>query len=271
MRLIKTVTTTIHEVKEAIRLCSNVRSRLQLSADIVLFRLLRISRLPIENRVRQIQLKQFGTISYRLNRGDIQSIREVFMDQVYRLPFDSKAEVLIDLGANIGLTSRWYYETLRPRVIIAVEPNASNAKLARENLAGLPADVIEAAVGSYNGTGYFAPDRASNLGSLTSNADGAEIAVRSMSSVLEGVPCDVETLVKLDIEGGEEDLLTGNLDWLARITGLIVEFHPDQVDYPRLVRILQDEGFDYIPAGSRWPGSMDAFCRAPRLGQSALA
>ncbi|MHB8185477.1 MAG: FkbM family methyltransferase [Dermatophilaceae bacterium] len=162
------------------------------------------------------------------------------MDEAYRLPFPSRqTDVVVDLGANIGLTNLFYHWTLHPRSIIAVEPDPSNAQLVRENLAGLPAVVLQAAVGSHDGTARFAQNRASNLGTFSSHPSGIEVLVMSMDSVLKSVPEGANILVKLDIEGGEEELLRGDTGWLSRVDGLIVEFHPDRVDYPGLIRVLQ--------------------------------
>ena len=263
MRPIRTVLAVVHEINAAVSLCDDARSCLRLSADVILFRALRVMHLPTENHPRRIRLRNGRVITYRLNRGDIQSIREVLMDEVYRLPFPSQQpDVLVDLGANIGLTSVFYHQTLKARSIIAVEPDPSNAQLVRENLSGLPAVVFQAAVGPHDGTARFSTNRESNLGSLSSNSSGIEVSVMSMDSVLTRVPEAANIVVKMDIEGGEEELLRGDIEWLSRVDGLIMEFHPEKVDYPGLIRVLQAAGFDYLPTGSCWPGSMDAFQRA---------
>ena len=70
-------------------------------------------------------------------------------------------------------------------------------------------------------------------------------------------------LLKLDIEGGEQDLLSCNLEWLKRVDAIIAEFHPGQVDYSGLTTKLQEEGFRYIPANSVFPDNMDSFIREP--------
>lgn len=262
IRPVRTLRALSHEIGAAVALGGDIRSRVRLGADVILFRLLRVFPLPGENKLRRIQLRRGGTIGYRLNRGDIQSIREVLMDEAYRLPFPVRqSAVIVDLGANIGLTSLYYYSTLQPRLIVAVEPDPSNAQLVRENLTGWPVVVLQAAVGPHDGTAGFMRNRASNLGSLSPHASGIAVSVMSMDSVLESVPDGSNVIVKLDIEGGEESLLRGDTAWLSRVDGLIVEFHPDRVDYAGLVQVLEVAGFYYIPAGSSWPGSMDAFTR----------
>ena len=91
--------------------------------------------------------------------GDNQGIREVWNDEVYRLPLDQSPKTIVDLGANIGLTSLWYAKRYEPTQIVAVEPVPANARLIRRNLEvnGITdiTTVIEAAVGPESGTARF--------------------------------------------------------------------------------------------------------------------
>ncbi len=38
-------------------------------------------------------------------------------------------------------------------------------------------------------------------------------------------------LLKMDIEGGEQALLTGDTAWLSSVNAIVAEFHPSVVDY----------------------------------------
>jgi FkbM family methyltransferase len=266
-RIGDTTMKTVREGTSAWRLCRGVPSATRLSTDVVLYRALRVARLRTENRPRSIRLRTGGAFTYRLNRGDIQSIREVLMDEAYRLPFAATPRVIVDLGANIGLTSLYMAHRFRPEVLVAVEPDTANAALARHNLTPLGGSVIQAAIGPRDGVARFVTDRASNLGHLRraddgpSVADGAEVEMISMPTLLEKTGIETIDLLKLDIEGGEEALLSGDTSWLQRVRAIIAEFHPTVVDYPRMIQRLVDNGFRYIAADSAWPGSMDAFVR----------
>ena len=57
--------------------------------------------------------------------------------------------------------------------------------------------------------------------------------------------CEEADLMKMDIEGGEQDLLSSNTEWLSRIPVVLAEFHPDRVDYPGLIGKLESAGFVY--------------------------
>jgi FkbM family methyltransferase len=242
---------------------ADVRSLFRFASDQFLVRLGPVARIPSLNAERSIRLRDGAKLFYRLNRGDIQSIKEVYLNEVYRLPFSTKPGVLVDLGANIGMASLWLARKYGYSTIIAVEPSRSNAHLSRTNLRknGLKAQVIEAAAGPTDGLALFEESEASNLGHI--GPKGGPVKMLSMQSILGNLPDGVFVdLVKLDIEGGEEPLLSGNLEWLNRIRAIIVEFHPGIVDCPKLATILQNAGFRYIKAGTAHKDSMDCFVRA---------
>lgn len=230
-------------------------------ADIVLYRALYVGDLPSKDRERSVVLSGGVELTYRLNRGDIQTIREVWVEECYRPPVEVSLNCVVDLGANIATTSLWYGAAGATR-FVCVEPDAENARLARRNLERnhIQAEVLEAAVGASDGSVAFRGDRSANLGRA---GEGDErVRMVSMATVLERIPLGVAVdLVKMDIEGGEEAVLRGDLGWLDRVQSLIVEFHPDLVDHEQLIPLLTARGFRYIPAGAARPSSMDFFTR----------
>lgn len=260
-RVRATIGAVMREESGAVRISSGPLSTARLAADVVLYRALRLGVMPGRDAERRIRLKTGEDIVYRLNRGDIQSIREVLIDEVYRPPFEARPRVIVDLGANIGLTSLYYHRRFHPTTLIAVEPDPSNVSIARKNLELSEVTLIEAAVGAEDGTARFTIDRDSNLGALDDAGKGHEVQVISMRTVIGLIPGGRIDLLKMDIEGGEQALLSSHTEWLSRVQAIIAEFHPDRVDYQGLVGNLVAAGFDYIPAGKAWPGSMDAFVR----------
>jgi FkbM family methyltransferase len=252
-----------HELRGGFALAADTRSFLRFASDVFLSRLTRIVPLPSRNHPRKIRVRGGIELHYRLNRGDIQSIREVWIDECYRLPFDLVPERLVDLGANIGLTSLWFAHRYGCKTVIAVEPSPANAHIVRLNLESnhVNAQVVEAAVGARDGTAYFQDDVDSNLGHLASDG-GREVPVVSMETLLDRLPSGAEVdVVKMDIEGGEGPLLRENLAWLGRVRSLIAEFHPELIDYQAAIRSIEGQGFRYIPAHSAGNDSMDAFVR----------
>jgi propionyl-CoA carboxylase beta chain len=175
------------------------------------------------NRERRIRLRTGVELTYRLNRGDIKLIREVWMYETYRLPISIHSlATIIDLGANIGFTSLYLSHNYGCTSVLAFEPDSSNARLARVNLARnrVPAEVIEAAVGPTDGVARFEAAKDSRLGRIGST--GRSVRMISMASLLSYLPPeDPVDLLKIDIEGGEGPLLNNDRAWLARVRALV--------------------------------------------------
>ena len=231
------------------------RSFLRYGTDAILYRAMSV--MPVPERQRTIRLGG-AAITYRLQRGDIQGIREVWIDECYRPPVPTPLATVVDLGMNIGLTSLWYglHGASRLR---CVEPLAANMALGRRNLAqnGVQAEFVEAAIGPEDGTTRFAADPGhSNTGRIDA-AGEIEVPVVSMSTLLSNL--DRVDLLKIDIEGAESGLLRGDVSWLEKVNAIIIEFH---LGYRReLVPLIEAHGFRFVPCGSAGWNSMDFFIR----------
>lgn len=251
------------EMAGAWRIAADVQSFLTYARDIVLYRLLLVGRERWGYRERRIRLRDGSNVTYRLNRGDIQTVREVWIDETYRLPVPLEGiDTVVDLGANIGLSSIYLAGRSGCKRVLAVEPDADNLRLAKANFAAnaTPAELVPAAVGPDDGHGLFSPAHEANLGHIGDS--GVPVEVVSMASLLSRLPEGaMADLVKLDIEGGEQQLLDGDRSWLRRVRALMVEFHPEVVEMERLIEVIRGEGFRFIPAGSIRPHSADTFVR----------
>lgn len=259
MKVINSILSVFAEICRWKSATSDIQSWLLISTDV-----LRLKLGGAKNAIRHtIRLKRIGEVSYRLNKGDVWSLREVLLDECYRFPGDIKPKVIVDLGGNIGLTSLWMARTYAPERVVIVEPLAGNAVMARQNLStfGPGTLLIEAAAGSKDGTAQFEESEESNRGRLCPDSPGLTRVV-SMATLLDeaGVAGEVD-LLKVDIEGGEDDLFSGNLDWMRRIKAMIIELHPGLVDTHQIIEIIKNQGFQYIPSHSVFKGNMDAFVR----------
>ena len=248
------------EMAGAARVAADPRSFVRYASDVILYRVLRV--IPMAPRLRTILLRDGSRVTYRLNRGDIRTVNEIWGAEIYRLPFPVQTlSTVVDLGANIGLTD--VYLSARYRCsFLPVEPSERNSALARRNYAqnGVDAELVRGAVGPSDRAGHFAAHRDFNSGKLADS--GEPVTVLSMPTLFARLPEDHRIdLLKVDIEGGEGELFSGDLGWLDRVDAMIVEFHPTLVDHERLIALIAAQGFRYIPAGSVSATSMDAFVR----------
>jgi FkbM family methyltransferase len=260
-RFITVLNTFASDLRASVRLAADVRSRFQLSMDFVLSRLIGLVPRGRRNRVREVRLRGDIQICYRLNKGDLHSIREIWFEEAYRLPFEDPSGVLLDLGANIGMTSLWLAKRYSFTQVIAVEPDPNNAALVRQNLElnGIAGQVLEAAIGPKEAMARFEFSEFSNLGKLSES--GPLVPMISVATIIQKFAVTRFALIKIDIEGGEQELFDGPTEWLARTDAIIIEFHPTIVDYLRLTGLVRSKGFRYIPANSVFPDNMDCFMK----------
>jgi len=237
------------------RTAADLPSALRMGWDLATFRLLEVA-WPPSGRLRRVRIRPDTHLSYRQNKGDIYSIHEIWFEESYRLPVELQPQVVVDLGANIGMTSLWLAKFYGCKRIIAVEPSAGNAGVARENFArnGIDAVVHEAAAGARDGAAKFYEVASSTNGRLVFDDDretdipagvlqAVPVRVMSMASILASLPPEMPIdLVKVDIEGGEQALLIGEVGWLARVRALLIEFHPSLIEYDRLVGVIERAG-----------------------------
>lgn len=241
------------------------RSFVRYGADVIAYRVMRVWRPRRYDERRSIRLRNGVEVTYRLTRGDIQTVREVWFQESYRLPFElpGAGGTLLDLGGNIGLAGVYLARRHGFSRVVIVEPVAANAELARLNCErnGVEAEIVQAAVAAEAGEVSFVLTAEHNQGHVDATSTGGMRVPAVTVTDLVG-PSTPIRLLKMDIEGGEGPLLAGAPDWLDAVSALIAEFHPDVVDYPGLVQLLRRRGFAFFPGGSVLPFSADAFLHA---------
>jgi FkbM family methyltransferase len=158
---------------------------------------------------------------------DMLVVRELFIDGDYRVPPGRPVRTVLDLGANVGISVRYFLARFPGARVIAVEPDPWLVPRLRANVDGLPDVAVHAAaVGPSAGTATFFSTRDGWSSSLSPVADGRPVTVRCMTvaEILESAGLARVDLVKLDIEGGEWPLLEAGA--IQRATGCVVgELH----------------------------------------------
>jgi FkbM family methyltransferase len=186
----------------------------------------------------------------RCASSDFVTLHEVFMNREYGevlLHAPERVRGILDLGANIGLASRWFLRCWPSAQVIAVEPDLGNAALLRRNLASAGNTsqfhrVVNAFVGGRarkavlktRGEGFANEGTLSDV--MPSGSDSV-LPVVTPAQLLEmtGVTID---LVKMDIEGSEKEVLEENLSWLQGCSTVVVELH-DPLDEAWLTDIVR--------------------------------
>jgi FkbM family methyltransferase len=131
--------------------------------------------------------------------------------------------LIIDLGANIGLASKYFDLVYPSSHIVAVEPNGGNCLIARTNLPG-NAVLKKAAISSRSGTGNLI-DTGRNVGFRVETNPHGDVEFLTVQDLLDSAKGCAPFLIKIDVEGFESDLFSENTEWIDLFPVLLIELH----------------------------------------------
>jgi len=144
----------------------------------------------------------------------------------------SNPKWIIDAGANIG-TSAIYFAIKYPNArILAVEPEESNFEMLLKNTGNYGNIIaINAAILGVTGKRFIQNRFTGHWGYTISDthnkteSTGQEIDCVTVGSLMEKYSIDKIDLLKMDIEGGEKDVLENSSDWIGSVGIMTVELH----------------------------------------------
>jgi FkbM family methyltransferase len=185
----------------------------------------------------------------RHGTSDLDILDEVFGRCLYRLPDAVQATLdstgtpqrILDLGGHIGLFSAWAVGELGPAEIVTVEADPANVALLRRTLEAGPDPSswrllpVIAATGNEPRPflrGGFAESRVPT---------GEAAAGAPLHEARDVLPLMAEaSLVKIDIEGGEWELLSDPRFAALPTRALVIEYHPDGCPAPDPRRFITE-------------------------------
>lgn len=174
-----------------------------------------------------------------------------------------RAPLIIDGGANIGASALYFADCWPGAHVIAIEPDAANFELLRDNTNGL-ANVIcvPAALAARSGEMLLVDPGIGHWGfrALPANQVNADtvprqrVAALGMDDMLRQLPDRYAPFIcKLDIEGGERDLFAEAVDWIDRFPLLVIELHdwffPRQAASHNFLRAMSVRDRDFVYFG----------------------
>jgi len=152
--------------------------------------------------------------------------RDEFDAQYAAILAQNLAPLIVDCGAHCGIATKFFAETYPQARIVAVEPDEDNVALARQNNSVDRVTVLCAAVGNADGTGRLEREDRSFAHRVEATA-GGETRILSINTLLDDERRSGARpfIVKIVIEGSEEDLFEKNTDWIDAFPLLIIELH----------------------------------------------
>ena len=153
--------------------------------------------------------------------------------------------LIVDLGANIGISMALFANAFPAARIIGVEPDPANAELCKRNIRPWRerCELVEAAVWTEDGTASLVGGSAAAF-RIAPEGGGRRVSTISMDGLVDRFAADGPIdYVKVDIEGAERQLLGANTAWSSRVRCMSVEVH-DPYDVERGRVDLELLGFD---------------------------
>ncbi len=182
------------------------------------------------------QFKVFYKRPYEL----IKTYEELFLSEIYRFETNNPKPIIIDCGANIGLSSI-YFKTIYPNATLhAFEPDESLFSLLNQNIVvngfkdthlHQEAVWIEDRTLSFTNKG----SEASHI-DLTNHSEHKVKAIRLASFLEQFEQVD---FLKMDIEGAEFQVVADCLEGLKKVDHFFLEYHGKVDQTKQLHTLLQ--------------------------------
>lgn len=181
-----------------------------------------------ETFIYHVKIGKIKTDLYlRTFKGDIGVFYEVFWEKTYAKHLSvmkKNPKVIIDLGAHIGITSIYLSEKYPEAKIFAVEASGENFEVLKNNTKSFKNIVcINAAAYFEDGFVNFSDNELSYNQKISET--GVSTKAISIESLKNNFGIDQVDLMKIDIEGGEIDLLNKENSWLSNVKNIIIEIH----------------------------------------------
>lgn len=189
----------------------------------------------------------------RTNGFDAGVLEEIFTERYHKIDLDN-VRCILDLGGNIGMTALFMAQVFPEAQLCTVEPIPGNLKILKQNvdLNGVRTRIVAAAAGARDGSTQFQvttdPRQNTSIGTGLSSAPTEEtidVQVLSVPSLMAMMGWSQLDILKIDVEGGEVEILGGRPEWLKSVRCIIGEGHHG-AGYPieAVKRDLEPMGFN---------------------------
>lgn len=200
-----------------------------------------------------LHLRGVGQVCFSSPEQALQMMDEIWIQRMYTRAFRRPVpQIVVDIGANIGLFTLYASKLWPGSQIHAYEPFPGNYRLLERNTRSIQPAIIqtyECAVAGEVGTASFFVKAESGWHSLHSTetenvVEQIEVPAISLAEVVLAAGGWIDFL-KIDCEGCEWSLLSGRGPLLSRSVGyLAMEYHEiEGHSHQELVTLLQDARF----------------------------
>lgn len=213
-------------------------------------------------------------VKVRIGTSDTSTFEQVLVNTEYDFNSSAEIKVIVDAGANIGLTSVLLANRYPSAKIYAIEPESSNFELLQENTNRYPnITTIQGALWDKRGTidlvdpgfghwGFVV--RETSAIAIHDQAVNSNIRTLSVDSLLHDYEIDKIDILKMDIEGAELEVFQSADAWIDNVKSIIVELHDN-------IKPGCSQNFDQIAKkySHRWQRGENVYISKPGIISAA--
>lgn len=223
--------------------------------------------------LRPVDIDGIGRVWIREGTSDYAVLEQIFRTEEFnistapqfawiraaydRMLMAGEAPLVVDCGANIGLSALYFASHLPKARIVGIEPAQDNVELARKNTGHNPLiEIVEAAVHDQPTTLELVDPQAEKFAYQVREArarTATSVEAVTIEALMQKHDARRNLIVKVDIEGGEHTLFRSNTGWLDHTDLLIVETHdwlfPGQGTSRTLFSAIAGRKFEVIQKG----------------------
>jgi FkbM family methyltransferase len=175
------------------------------------------------------------------NNYDILTVFEIFSEETYCLTRlkkwkninkiyndiikDNLKPLVIDCGSNIGCSTEYFYRIFTKAKFLSIEPNHESLTFSKKNISSSEVTLINKAINSDEKKLLIDMENEDNRASKISIHYGKEIDSISIDSLINNRNGSIPFIIKIDIEGFEDNLFLKNYDWIDKFNIIIIEIH----------------------------------------------
>ena len=179
----------------------------------------------------------------------IDTYKEIFVHEIYKFRSVAGKNIIIDCGANMGLSTIYFAKTYPNHTIYAFEPDQKIFAVLQENVKVFGftnIKLFENAVWDKEEVLSFYTD--SGMGGRVNEAYMEQIPIQINSVRLYDYLSELVDFLKIDIEGAEDVVLRDCESKLPFIGSFFFEYHNDvnkSQTLHELLNLVKDAGFHY--------------------------
>lgn len=186
----------------------------------------------------------------------VYQIKETFFDSQLKFETDKTEPIIIDCGANVGITCAYFKHIFPKAQIKAFEADSNIFEYLKKNIEknGIrdSVELINKAVWTDNNGIEFGMEGADGGSIYKKNSESEKVASVRLKEVLESEK-EID-LLKIDIEGAEDAVIADCGESLKRVRRLFFEYHSHKdrrQNLDLILRTLSENNFRYDIQGTK--------------------